>query len=193
SFDVANEPADVPIGVSSPVITPVVAAPSSMPKFYIHPGSGELTEKQPNANVQPLTLSELVDILRNELVDDELTTSPNSQTTEHVDLYPYEDGDTIVLGPEIFAGHIDDGTFVISWKGENFIPQAPRELNGGMKEPATVSENGANFGDPPNIAPVASERKRVLSLEEQQQMDPNEIRELITAGEAILEQDVAVQ
>lgn len=33
--------------------------------------------------------------------------------------YPYEDGDHTVLGPEIFT----DGT-VISWRGENYVPQS---------------------------------------------------------------------
>jgi hypothetical protein len=35
--------------------------------------------------------------------------------------YPYESGDVIVLGPDIFVSK--DGK-VISWKGENFVPQA---------------------------------------------------------------------
>lgn len=34
--------------------------------------------------------------------------------------YPFEDGDVIILGPEIFASK--DGN-VISWRGENYIKQ----------------------------------------------------------------------
>ena len=34
--------------------------------------------------------------------------------------FPYQDGDVTVLGPEIFASK--DGT-VISWRGENYVPQ----------------------------------------------------------------------
>jgi hypothetical protein len=34
--------------------------------------------------------------------------------------YPYQDGDTTVLGPEIFASA--DGQ-VISWRGENYVRQ----------------------------------------------------------------------
>lgn len=34
--------------------------------------------------------------------------------------YPYEEGDTIVLGPEIFVSA--DGS-VICWKGTNYVPQ----------------------------------------------------------------------
>jgi hypothetical protein len=37
--------------------------------------------------------------------------------------YPYQDGDTTVLGPEIFAS--SDGS-VICWRGENYTPH---ELN----------------------------------------------------------------
>lgn len=35
-------------------------------------------------------------------------------------IYPYEDGDTTVLGPGIFAAK--DGS-VINWYGENYVPQ----------------------------------------------------------------------
>lgn len=34
--------------------------------------------------------------------------------------FPYKDGDLTVLGPEIFAS--GDGS-VLSWKGENYVPQ----------------------------------------------------------------------
>ena len=40
--------------------------------------------------------------------------------------YPYEEGDVTVLGPEIFAGRDDKGRVVISWQGENFVPDKPR-------------------------------------------------------------------
>lgn len=36
--------------------------------------------------------------------------------------YPYRDGDTVVLGPEVFAS--GDGT-VICWRGENYYRGAP--------------------------------------------------------------------
>lgn len=38
--------------------------------------------------------------------------------------YPHEDGEVIVLGPEVFA-HRDER--VISWKGRNYTPQSPLE------------------------------------------------------------------
>lgn len=60
--------------------------------------------------------------------------APKSEVEEHLEdairaarrqqreleqTYPYADGDHTVLGPEIFT----DGT-VISWKGENYVPQS---------------------------------------------------------------------
>ena len=38
------------------------------------------------------------------------------------ELYPYESGDFIVLGPEIFADRT--GTY-ISWRGYNYVRQVP--------------------------------------------------------------------
>lgn len=35
--------------------------------------------------------------------------------------YPYEDGDFLVIGPECFT-RLDDHS-VISWRGENYVPQ----------------------------------------------------------------------
>jgi hypothetical protein len=39
--------------------------------------------------------------------------------------FPYQDGDTTVLGPEIFASN--DGQ-VICWKGDNYVPQKRLQL-----------------------------------------------------------------
>lgn len=36
--------------------------------------------------------------------------------------YPYESGDVIVLGPQIFAAK--DGS-VLNWRGENYVRQEP--------------------------------------------------------------------
>lgn len=47
-------------------------------------------------------------------------TNPPWGTGDAVPDYPYRDGDTIVLGPEIFAA--SDGS-VICWKGVNYVPQ----------------------------------------------------------------------
>lgn len=38
--------------------------------------------------------------------------------------YPHQDGNYIVLGPEIFT---DPRADVICWKGVNYIPQEPKE------------------------------------------------------------------
>jgi hypothetical protein len=39
-------------------------------------------------------------------------------STDHY--YPYQDGDVIVLGPEIFVA---EDKSVICWRGENYVPQ----------------------------------------------------------------------
>jgi hypothetical protein len=49
-----------------------------------------------------------------------------------------------------------------------------------------------NEGEEPNkVEPSAAEGKRVLSLEEQKTMSPEELRELIQEGEVVLAQDLA--
>lgn len=45
------------------------------------------------------------------------TATPNRQARPG---YPHEDGDTLVLGPEVFVAK--DGS-VLSWRGANFVPQ----------------------------------------------------------------------
>jgi hypothetical protein len=236
--------------------------------------------------------------------------------------YPYEEGNVIVLGPEIFAAAVE-GRRVISWKGENFVPQEqpdqnyeeiervtadvpgepdrneeakyeesapnyeeierataapepevveesplastvaaidehttpqgepheyvqatpqaiadvvaeqqPVEFDGGTPEsegrdnsdnpvgaakepmPEGAGPGGTEFGDtpiappptpaiiPPEVAPqpepvseqppeIAAAGKMVISLEEQQQLGPEGVRELLASGEAILAQDLA--
>ncbi|WNN95188.1 hypothetical protein SEA_MAGRITTE_237 [Microbacterium phage Magritte] len=39
--------------------------------------------------------------------------------------YPFEDGDVIVLGPEIFSAK--DGS-VLNWKGVNYVPQKVKDM-----------------------------------------------------------------
>lgn len=219
--------------------------------------------------------------------------------------YPYEEGNVVVLGPEIFAAAVE-GRRVISWKGENFVPQtvpepeiaalppvetavsihetpqgepheyvpatpqaiadvvneqqpptsglgegsvpeadaaggpgsrvernaAATEFDGGTPEsegrdnsdnpvgaakepiPEDAGPGGTEFGDtpiappptpaivPPEVAPqpepvseqppeIAAAGKMVISLEEQQQLGPEGVRELLASGDAILAQDLA--
>lgn len=42
-------------------------------------------------------------------------------------VYPYEEGDTIVLGPQIFASADSE---VINWKGTNYVKQGLAHLAG---------------------------------------------------------------
>ena len=41
--------------------------------------------------------------------------------------YPYQEGEAIVIGPECFIGTSTNGTRVIMYKGEAFVPLPPRE------------------------------------------------------------------
>jgi hypothetical protein len=41
-----------------------------------------------------------------------------------MDEYPHENGDVIVLGPQVFVSR--DGA-VLNWKGRNYVPQAERD------------------------------------------------------------------
>lgn len=184
--------------------------------------------------------------------------------------YPYEEGNVVVLGPEIFAAAVE-GRRVISWKGENFVPQEQPDQNYEEIERATaapepevveesplastvaaIDEHTTPQGEPheyveatpqaiadvvaeqqpveevpvtpvseevaveesptsppvpdpivpPEVAPqpepvseqppeIAAAGKMVISLEEQQQLGPEGVRELLASGEAVLAQDLA--
>lgn len=104
---------------------------------------------------------------------DELVEETNSST-----VYPYPDGDMTVLGPEIFAGHADDGTYVIAWKGENFVPQSPKV--GGVIE-----------SDVPKLMTVEEARDALgydplPEVEEKTQL-PTEVNESVVNGTPISE------
>src|SRR4051794_36133110 len=73
SFDTVEEDGTV-------VATQKEPAAPQIPKFWIDPESGTLTESKPHSGAAPLTLTELVHIVRNELVDEELTMDPVEQT-----------------------------------------------------------------------------------------------------------------
>jgi len=45
-----------------------------------------------------------------------------SESHKEAHMYPYTEGDFIVIGPECFAAK--DGS-VLSWRGENYVPQKP--------------------------------------------------------------------
>lgn len=55
--------------------------------------------------------------------------------------YPYEDGDVIVLGPEIF---VSKDKSVISWKGENYTVQPPPD-EGTKRETLALGWLSAHF------------------------------------------------
>ncbi len=43
-----------------------------------------------------------------------------------VNKYPREEGSCVIIGPECFAWFDSDGIPYLSWRGQNFIPQPPR-------------------------------------------------------------------
>jgi hypothetical protein len=56
---------------------------------------------------------------------------------------------------------------------------------------AIETDNGVRVGSSDSSPPPVRNGKRVLSLKEQAQLGPDAVRELITSGEAVLEQDAA--
>lgn len=52
-------------------------------------------------------------------------------------VYPFEDGDVVVLGPEIFSAK--DGS-VLNWKGVNYVPQKAKDLQPKELKAYTVGE-----------------------------------------------------
>lgn len=47
----------------------------------------------------------------------------NPADPQEATMYPHDEGDVTVLGPQIFVGHKSNGKPVINWRGENFEPQ----------------------------------------------------------------------
>lgn len=66
------------------------------------------------------------------------------------------------------------------------VTNGQRETNG-HGEAQTVED----VPEQEKVEPTAAEGKRVLSVAEQQEMDAEEIRDLLQAGEAVLAQDIA--
>lgn len=63
---------------------------------------------------------------------------PEDLSDDEQKTYPYEEGDTIVLGPEIFAAK--DGS-VLNWKGQNYVPQKEKNLQPKDLKEYSVGEN----------------------------------------------------
>lgn len=92
--------------------------------------------------------------------------------------YPHEDGDVIVLGPEVFVAR--DGS-VLSWRGQNYVPQAPpvdgdahwaltRELANDLQGRASLStelareRRAAEYIDRARALPAAGGEREVREL-----------------------------
>jgi hypothetical protein len=72
---------------------------------------------------------------------------------------------------------------------EEATPQAIAEVVN-EQQPVVSAGDGVHVEDSPTAPPV-QDGKRVLSVTEQQNMTPIEVRELVQTGEVILEQDLA--
>lgn len=76
---------------------------------------------------------------------------------------------------------------------EEKIAEAVEPLQGGSlaEEPTIEVDGGVHVNDSSSAPPPVHNGKRVLTLQEQGEMDSDEIRELIKSGEVVLAQDVA--
>jgi hypothetical protein len=110
-------------------------------------------------------------------------------------------GVTVGEAVRLLRHHADMQTEV--GPGVEVVPATPETIAQAVNENQTALsiQNGAqaeqvqNVEDVPEqetVEPAAVEGKRVLSVEEQKQMDAEEIRNLIQSGEAVLAQDIAV-
>lgn len=102
SFDVVTQP--LPGLEDIKQVEPV----RDIPKFYIDPESGELTETSPHKHATPLELPELFNIIRNELVGGEVETGM-PLVEEPVDVRAYvdkeiRDANVTRIGEEIHGG-----------------------------------------------------------------------------------------
>lgn len=138
AFDLVDEEAaEGVVTPATPIQQVYINNSEQIPKFYLDPNSDELTETPPGEHAQPLSLDELMNIIRNELVGAELTTSIKDEAQE------------------VFEE----------------TPIAP---------PPT-----------PAIVPPETTGRRILSEEEQNQMTPGEVQELVRSGQVVLAQDLA--
>lgn len=112
----------------------------TLPKFYMDPDSSELTEKKPGKHAVPLQLDELVNIIRNELIDEEVG---STETTP-------------LSGSTVLAEEIE------------FIPATPQAIADAVHD------------------------KQVLTIEDQKNLTPEEVRDLVQSGEAVLAQDITL-
>lgn len=76
----------------------------------------------------PLTGDQVVKV--QEVINEALRRNQTAAVVE----YPKQDGDFLVLGPEIFTGGPDnESNSVISWKGENYIRQQIAPIQASLK------------------------------------------------------------
>lgn len=67
--------------------------------------------------------------------------------------YPFQSGNVLVLGPEIFVGEDDNGDDVICWQGVNFVRQQPQEALTGVVGPDPAFEEALKAAQDQEPAP----------------------------------------
>ena len=106
--------------------------------------------------------------------------APQSPPNEPELAYPYEDGDVIVLGPDVFAAK--DGS-VLSWRGENYIPHAV-SLEAAEEAARQALEQAAQDAAPQDeTAPEAPQEPPAAPGEPQTAQEPPELDADATIGE----------
>lgn len=143
--------------------------------FYIDPDQGILTEEPADENAKPLDYEELVEIIQTEIrSEDRFERLEALAEQDGQPKYPYQDGDTLVLGPECFVAN---DLSVLSWKGVNYVPQGGIG-NIDVLKPDNGSEETPIAPPPtPKIVPPAKEDFGIDEDETTPQGEPIELVE----------------
>jgi ASC-1-like (ASCH) protein len=150
-----------------------------LPNFYFDPASDELTEKKPGKYAKPLELSELINIIRNEVVG-----------TIQEPGFPFvEEIPSGVRGSTVGAEEVE------------FVPATPQSIADAVMSNEEVErqymmdeapvQTVESVPEQEKVDPAAVEGKHVLSIEEQTKLTADEIRDLVQSGEAVLIQDIS--
>lgn len=165
-----------PLADAPPVVKEERVETKLIPKFYLSPHSDELMETPPYPDAKPLAFGELMNIVRNELVGGEFQNSIEDSSETGVKTTP----DNIPNADSDDDDPVEEELEI--------VPATPQAI-------ADVVNEQQPMDPPENVVEKTPEDaaagKRVLSEREQNEMGPDEVRELVRSGEAILAQDLA--
>lgn len=162
-----------------------IAEDKCAPLFYIDPATGFITDEAPHEHAMALSFDELIYIIRKEIHSERHYARIEAAKNGQPDPLSTSDENTSTDLPEMIQEVAAD----ILDKADEESPRRDEQM---PSEPAGVVDTSVP------VSPIASEpvqhpayaNKTVLSLEDQQEMDADEIRELVQSGEAILAQDL---